>query len=141
MYSARYSVLCTVIYRDIVCCGLYLNKPTFFLVVTLGYMLDSDISPSPNYREHLLLMLEVEKNAVQIAQLDLHDSNIPLNLNRVEVDSYAGRLLLMLEAERRECRTVSKSHRRRVMCGRLLLYNFLISALNSLYFDTHDDET
>ncbi len=43
--------------------------------------------------------------------IDLHDSDIPPSLNRMEVDLCAGRLLHMLEVERRELHTDSELHR------------------------------
>ncbi len=54
---------------------------------------------------------------VQIARLKFCDSNISQSPNCIEVDSCAGCLLLILEVEKRECCTESKSHGCRVVCG------------------------
>ncbi len=43
---------------------------------------------------------------VRIARLSLCDSNIFLNANRIEVDSFAGRLLLMLEVEHSDVKNI-----------------------------------
>ncbi len=53
---------------------------------------------------------------IQIAQLDLCDSDIPPNPNCVRVNSCGAYLLLMLEVRRRECSTEFESHRCRVVC-------------------------
>ncbi len=69
---------------------------------------------------------------VQIARLNLCDSNIPPNANHAEVDSCAERLLLMLEVERREYCIKSKSYGGQVICRKSKDYTkelFLISQI------------